>query len=454
MTDYRSFLCAPSAGMDIANYPHMKSERESSRSTTLDAIIIGAGASGLAAAKLLSERRKKFLVLEARPRVGGRVFTWRPENLSGFIELGAEFLHGDAVQTKTIARKANQPIYEVLDAHHFLKEHRLEPVKDLWNEMFDFLAALKVTRNDFPLQDFLRKKNQNGRARELTSSFVEGFDAAENSKISAKSIVQMREEMQNGDGAQMHRLTNGYDKIFDYFLQPEIKNKILLSTVVSKVQWKKHFVEVTAFRANRHKAYRAKKILITVPLGVLKTPSQANGHISFEPEIPRLKERLDRLEMGHVLKILFEFDQCFWLKENINFVHLQNEPFQVIWNFSPLQIPVLTVWSGGGAALKMGYFSKKEKIATALSCIAKSFNLSKKEIQQRLRGIYFHDWSKDPFSRGAYSYMGVDGTDVPKQMSKSIQNTIYFAGEAFSNGEPGTVEGALQSGLAAAKKML
>ena len=68
---------------------------------------------------------------------------------------------------------------------------------------------------------------------------------------------------------------------------------------------------------------------------------------------------------------------------------------------------------------------------------------------------YLHDWSTDPFSLGAYSYIGVGGVDAPSELAKPVENTLFFAGEATdSNGQSGTVDAAIVSGKRAAREIL
>jgi monoamine oxidase len=419
-----------------------------------DVLIIGAGISGLAAADKLS-KTQSILILEARNRCGGRIFTKHSKNSSTFIDLGAEFLHGEAKETYKIADLEKLPVYEVSDAHHVLENGKLKPLKDFWEEFIEFIDSYKLSSKDISYAEMVRDAT-NSEVEFLASSFVEGFDAAERSKVSAKSVIEMKSNMKSGEAMKMTRLTNGYDGIIKHFTKNKsVSEKIRLKHIVTEVKWKKHFAEVTAATPIGKRTFRAKKVLITIPLGVLKAPEGLPGSVKFDPPIPKLQENLQKLEMGHVIKVLLYFEEEFYkhLKDR-NFIHLRSQPFQVMWTQSPLLVPVITMWAGGTAAVNLAFYSRKEKYALALACLEKALCVEKKEIMKFLKGAYLHDWSKDPFSRGAYSYIGVGGIDIPQEMAKPIQNTIYFAGEAFSTGEPGTVEGALSSGLAAAERML
>src|SRR5688572_19747629 len=91
-----------------------------------DCIIIGAGAAGLIAANKLSKAGKQVLLLEARSRAGGRIYTLSPPGFSRYIESGAEFIHGDLPLTSSLLRKANIPYTEMYGGMYQLENGDLQ----------------------------------------------------------------------------------------------------------------------------------------------------------------------------------------------------------------------------------------------------------------------------------------------------------------------------------------
>ena len=89
-----------------------------------------------------------------------------------------------------------------------------------------------------------------------------------------------------------------------------------------------------------------------------------------------------------------------------------------------------------------------------LDSLSKAFGMRRRDIDSRLAGSWWHDWQSDPFSRGAYSYAAVGGTGGHKMLSKAVENTLFFAGEATSEDQTGTVAGAIESGHKAARQIL
>jgi monoamine oxidase len=90
----------------------------------------------------------------------------------------------------------------------------------------------------------------------------------------------------------------------------------------------------------------------------------------------------------------------------------------------------------------------------AIRIIAQQFRIKPRSLQQKLVACWTHDWQRDPFARGSYSYAAVNGKDAARTLTRSVQRTLYFAGEAISQaGRNGTVDGAIESGRRAAKAL-
>ena len=88
-------------------------------------LIIGAGVSGLSAARALAAAGREVTILEARPRTGGRILTSRDERVAVPAEFGAEFLHGRPPEIWELLNGESIPIYEVLGEHWFVEAGKL-----------------------------------------------------------------------------------------------------------------------------------------------------------------------------------------------------------------------------------------------------------------------------------------------------------------------------------------
>jgi monoamine oxidase len=91
---------------------------------------------------------------------------------------------------------------------------------------------------------------------------------------------------------------------------------------------------------------------------------------------------------------------------------------------------------------------------SAIAELARQLGLTRRRLASMVVATFHHDWSADPFSRGAYSYALVGGAGAATRLSRTVQGTLHFAGEATAGADSGTVEGALKSGQRAARQVL
>jgi monoamine oxidase len=154
-----------------------------------------------------------------------------------------------------------------------------------------------------------------------------------------------------------------------------------------------------------------------------------------------------------VVKIVFRVREVFW-PHGANFVHTDDRRMPTWWTSAPLRAPILTGWSGGHAADALLAETPEARIDRALEAMAAAFNMTRNTIDDLLAATYTHDWQSDPFSRCAYSYALVGGSHAHRSLAKPIAQTLFFAGEATSGDQTGTVAGAIDSGRRASKEVL
>ena len=407
----------------------------------LDVIIVGAGAAGLAAARELAGRN--IAIVEARDRIGGRIHTLHPTDLALPIELGAEFIHGEAKATFSVVDSAALLAYELPDDHYWAREGTWEEV-DFWHDL-DRLFA-KIGTRDRSFADFLKSRRVDPRIREMAWHFVEGYHAAHAGRISALALRSADNET---NAMRQFRIADGYDALVAW-LRAGISDPqaLRLSTTVKEIRWKRGSVEVDCGT----ETLRAGAALITIPLGVWKAPRDQEGAIRFVPDLKDKRNTIERLEVGHVVKIVFRFREPFW-KKPFNFLHSNDRFIPTWWTSAPARAPLLTGWAGGHAADAMMAEGEGGMIDRAIDSMAKAFGVRRSLIQRSLVATWTHDWQRDPFSRGAYSYAGVGGIGAHKALAKPVESTLFFAGEATNGEQTGTVAGAIVSGKAAARKI-
>ena len=413
----------------------------------LDAIIVGAGAAGLMAARELRHAGKNILVLEASPRAGGRVMTLYDTNAGIPVELGAEFIHGEAPETRKLLDEARLTTVPVLGDHYRSDHGELSDQGRVWKRMKKVFRLMNPDRKtDRSFQDFLDDK-PGGRAlaneRELARGFVQGFNGADPSLISEKSLADQGDPTEGA--AEAARIVNGYGALIEYLMR-DLSEIIRSSVAVRRIARMESGVTVTDEHGKEH-ATRA--VILTVPLPLIQDES-----IIIEPAIPALRNPARQLVMGHVSRVCVVVKERFWEKkiENLSFVHCPERPFNVWWTQNPVRAPLLVGWSGGPPALELTRSGRAEDVA--LLELARAFGIKRARLDRIVESIHTYQWSEDPNFRGAYSYSGVGGARAARTLARSFDDRIHLAGEATDSATSGTVEGALASGKRAAQKVL
>jgi monoamine oxidase len=123
---------------------------------------------------------------------------------------------------------------------------------------------------------------------------------------------------------------------------------------------------------------------------------------------------------------------------------------RTLWTRIPDRLPVLMGWTGGGAVLRLRQ-SGVDPTQAALDTVALLF--PSVDVRAELLESYLHDWDTDPFALGAYSYLRVGGGDARERLAAPIDDTLFFAGEAASSDDAGTVAGAFDTGYASSDRV-
>jgi len=415
-------------------------------------IIIGAGAAGLSGAQRLSEAGHAVTILEARNRVGGRIHSIRTRVKGLPIELGAEFIHGTKNQTWPLVRAAKLKTRTIPDRHWLCHHGALVEQHDFWDLLTEVSEKINTEAHDEDFDSFLRHTPQiQPVARWLAREYVEGFHAAPTGRMSTHAFALADEAAEKEGGTSQFHLVEGYSALANWLKKEgeEREVELLLSHIVREVRWEQGRVEVECQTPAGGKRLCGKLLLITVPLGVLKTPNS----ITFEPALHDKDAAVQGLEMGMVLKVVFHLRSRIWPVANFGFVHSDDEWFPTWW--ADDSGPTLTGWTGGTRAEHLGKEDQETILEEASESARRIFGQSRSHFRDLVLGKFTHNWGADPFSSGAYSFTPVGMMDMPGRLSEPVENTLFFAGEATNtDGDQGTVHGALQTGHRAAKEMI
>ena len=416
----------------------------------MDALIIGGGIAGLIAARHLTEAGLRVTLLEARDRLGGRIYTHATADFP--VELGAEFVHGRPEEILALAAEGAVPIVPVQGNFRRKINGQWAEAGHLMEKVDQLFSKLPADEPDESFQYYLDRSGEDEDVKQQALRYVEGFHAADPSLISARSLRRDSEAEEAIEGDHQYRIASGYESLVRTVAE-RIDSKlcdIVMNTAVHEIVWRQG--EVIARTSAEE--YLAPRAIVTLPLGVLKSNS-----VIFSPALPEKQNAMSFLEMGPVIRVSLCFQEKFWERDpemaDLSFLFTDDPQFPTWWTSNPLPYPMLTGWAAGPYAGVHAGRSKDDIVRSAVQSLARIMKIAEPELRKQMAGSFMHDWQADPFSRGAYSYAAVGGMDAAKALATPVANTLYFAGEATnSDGYNGTVHGAIATGLRAAEELL
>lgn len=429
-----------------------------------DIVVIGAGAAGLAAARLLAQHDVDVVLVEARDRVGGRVMSLPTPGGSPPAELGAEFIHGPAEETRLLlARSGGAALETDVDAWFAGADGRLAESDSDLGPAGEMLAGARDLPQDESLARYLERfagDDEKRGAIENARAFAEGFDAADPAIASAWSIA---DEILSGVDFSSAWPSDGYPPILATLVADATGAgaRLCLSTTVRAVRWKRGEVEIeTANGFGEPDVVTGRAAIVTLPVGVLLAGAETG--VAFAPPLPpSARDALAFFEMGHVVKVVMRFATPFWTTiadgryRNAGFFRDARGPFAVFWTQAPVRTSDLVVaWVGGPDAKRLRDATPEERIERALAQFGGLLGNLPAARAAFVEGAT-HDWMRDPFARGAYSYVLTGGAGARRALAEPVDQTLFFAGEATAiDGQGGTVNGAIRTGERAAREAL
>nr|XP_054755577.1 lysine-specific histone demethylase 2-like [Lytechinus pictus] len=435
-------------------------------------IVIGAGVAGLSAARHLTNLGCDVTMLEARDRIGGRV--WDDHSLGSCVGKGAQIVNGCI--NNPIALMCEQGGFKLRKMHErcdllgeggvVTDSHIDKRVEFHFNAMLDAIAEWrkdKFSSSDSPLgkkimemhQTFMDETNLTFTEEEdkLLQFHISNLEYACGSNLAKVSSLHWDQNEAFAQFAGDHcLLKEGYQVVFTELAKDL---DVRLQHQVTAVDHSSDDIVVTT---KDGQTFTAQKVLVTIPLVLL----QSNA-INFTPPLPEDKtEAINSLGAGIIEKIGLQFPSRFWEKktqETDYFGYIPTDPadrgfFSVFYDMSNenTESNVLMSIISGDAVEKLKTMTEEEVMEKCLSCLKKLFP---KQTVPNPTKYFVTQWHKDEFAGMSYSFVASGSSgETYDILADCVDDKIFFAGEATNRSFPQTVTGAYLSGIREANKII
>ncbi|NRQ50277.1 flavin monoamine oxidase family protein [Aeromicrobium stalagmiti] len=425
-----------------------------------DTIVVGAGVAGLTAARLLARAGRRVVVLEARDRIGGRVWTDRSDGL--VTDLGASWIHGIADSPVAAAAGAfAMPMMEFTVGGYQPDSRPIAYYGPDGERLPDDEArqfADDVRTVDAALVDVIAASAPDASYLDVTDQAIESQGWAPARVERVREFVRHRTEEQYGawiDDLAAHGLDDdsiegdevvfpdGYDRLPEHLAAGL---DIRLQHVVTDVQWGDDKVVVRSDTGT----WAADTAVVTVPVGVLHS-----GDLVIEPALPEpVAGALSRLEMNAFEKVFLRFGTKFW-DEDVYAVRQQGhhgEWWHSWYDVTALHgTPTLLTFAAGPAARATRGWGDGRVVESVLDQLRRLYG---DRVEQPVH-VHVTAWQDDPYARGSYAFMTVGSTTADHDdLATPVGGVLHLAGEATWTDDPATVTAALCSGHRAAVNIL
>ena len=390
-------------------------------------IIIGAGAAGLYAAYILKSKGINFQILEASSKYGGRL-----GKLTGFanfpIDTGAQWLHGKNSILGDLITKSNTTITLDDSETKYWFNNQLVNSLPQNTDIFEGDNLPDISYKDYALQKGL------GNEYKYIVENIAGDQGAAASRLSVFGNNQDEENWISGDDDFKFQET--FFDLFDKQIASEVKDKILLNTIVSKIDYSQSEIIITA---SNNRLFNADKVIITVPIPILKS-----GDIQFIPSLQNEKiNAFSKIGMDAGMKVFLKFSNKFFDQNIIGGAICAAYADDSIGKAQSDNI--LLAFIMGDQAAYLTALANDTAITNAL--LQELDLMYNGQATTSFIASHVENWTTNPFVKGAYSYSTVGMGDARKIATQAISKKLYFAGEAMNiNGHHQTVHGAVETG--------
>lgn len=458
------------SGPSRADQADSTTRRAADRAATdADVVVVGAGAAGIRAASILARSGLRVVVLEARQRIGGRIHTIR--TMDGHaIELGAQFLAANGRQRRLQALAAKHAFsrQELPTAGRLVQLHggaRRELAAD--DSGIPILASLDLLRLDGAINRRLKAFRRDPFASATALNNVSVAAWLEKAAWSSDARLVLHTLFEQAVCVELGRVSmqealdtldalGGTEALGDldrYYFPGGLEELFKREAVASQLDIRLG-ARVVAIRADggtqrvqmHGGEVRAHRVVVAIP-------PQLYANIDFEPKLPAGRRAVfERFLTGRVAKVIAVYPHPWWRELGFSgLVSSATAAIDVVYDTSP---------PGDGAGVLVGLVAgpradllldtdRSGMRRTMRAHVTRSFGRD-----YPISELHFLDWTREPYSAGAYASRRALGDWMPNSTLFSPENGVHFAGSETADEWRGTIEGALQSADRAAARVL
>ena len=405
-------------------------------SDDVDVVVVGAGAAGIAAARLLHDAGVRCLLVEARQRLGGRAWTVIDE--SGYaLDLGCGWLHSaDRNPWRDIAMGQGASIDKSLPSwmrpsleFGFSRAEQNE-FGEAMEAFFARLERLAQNNADLPAAAALEPGGRWNGLINAVSTYISG---AEWDQISAKDFDRYQ------DSGVNWRVIEGLGTVIrDYGADLPV----MLDCRVIGIDHRGKRLRIETDKG----AIAADQVIIAIPVSLL-----AKGQLAFTPALPQKSEAAQGLPLGLDDKLFMALDDAQEFDRDVRLFGRTDRAATGAYQFRPLGRPQIEAYFGGNLAAELEANGDGAFFDFAVSELTA---LLGSDFRRRLKPIRIHRWGLDPHSLGSYSFALPGSADCRQKLAEPVDDRLFFAGEACSVGDFSTAHGAWQTGITAANQVM
>jgi len=398
--------------------------------------IIGGGAAGIAAGRRLRAAGIDCLLIEARPRLGGRA--WTVTDQSGFaLDLGCGWLHSAdrnpwtkiaESQGYTIDRTPPPWTKPALPIRFPLDEQ--QDFRESMDALYDRLEAILAKGGDVPAANALEP---GGRWTNLLTAVGTYISGAELNLISGRDFINYQDSEVNWS------VIEGYGATI---AAAATQLRTSLESPVRRIDHNGQKLKIETAKGT----ITAGQAIVTLPTAVL-----AENERLFSPALPQKTQAARGLPLGLADKLFIALADAEEFEPNSRVFGHTDRIATASYQFRPFGRPQIEAYFGGSHAAALEAEGERAFFDFAVTELTALFGST---FARRVKPMHMHRWGADPFARGSYSYALPGMTDCRAALAAPVNDRLFFAGEACSRGDFSTAHGGWITGVSAAEQVI